>query len=172
MGGLIFGYDLGISGGVTSMAPFLNNFFPDVYRKEALDTSTNQYCKFNDMGLTLFTSSLYLAALISSFGASYITRTWGRKRTMLLGVGGIIFFIGAALNAGAVDLSMLIAGRILLGVGVGFSTQSVVPLYVSEMAPQKHRGAFNIVFQLAITISIFIANLVNYLTPKIAGNQA
>ncbi|KAH8511185.1 hypothetical protein Peur_052804 [Populus x canadensis] len=169
MGGLIFGYDLGISGGVTSMAPFLNKFFPEVYRKEALDTSTNQYCKFNDMGLTLFTSSLYLAALIASFGASYITRTWGRKRTMLLG--GIIFFIGAALNAGAVDLSMLIAGRILLGVGVGFSIQSV-PLYVSEMAPQKHRGAFNIVFQLAITIGIFIANLVNYLTPKIAGNQA
>jgi MFS family permease len=125
MGGLIFGYDLGISGGVTSMAPFLNKFFPDVYRKEALDTSTNQYCKFNDMGLTLFTSSLYLAALIASFGASYITRTWGRKRTMLLG--GIIFFIGAALNAGAVDLSMLIAGRILLGVGVGFSTQVISP---------------------------------------------
>jgi MFS family permease len=214
MGGLIFGYDLGISGGVTSMAPFLNKFFPDVYRKEALDTSTNQYCRFNDMGLTLFTSSLYLAALIASFGASYITRTWGRKRTMLLG--GIVFFIGAALNAGAVDLSMLIAGRILLGVGVGFSTQVIspsiynkkinslwwhhvfhqssiyhafyiyaklivnfcfdidqsVPLYVSEMAPQQHRGAFNIVFQLAITIGIFIANLVNYLTPKIAGNQA
>ncbi|KAJ6926616.1 sugar transport protein 1-like [Populus alba x Populus x berolinensis] len=169
MGGFIFGYDLGISGGVTSMAPFLNRFFPDVYHKEALDTSTSQYCKFNDMGLTLFTSSLYLAALIASFGASYITRTWGRKRAMLLG--GIIFFTGAALNAGAVDLSMLTAGRILLGVGVGFSNQSV-PLYVSEKAPQKHRGAFNIVFQLAITIGIFIANLVNYLTPKIAGNQA
>lgn len=44
-----------------------------------------------------------------------------------------------------------------------------MPLYVSEMAPQKHRGAFNIVFQLAITFGIFIANLVNYLTPKIRG---
>jgi MFS family permease len=42
-------------------------------------------------------------------------------------LGGIIFFIGAALNAGAVDLSMLIAGRILLGVGVGFSTQVISP---------------------------------------------
>ena len=28
MGGLLFGYDLGITGGVTSMEPFLNNFLP------------------------------------------------------------------------------------------------------------------------------------------------
>ncbi|CAK7344421.1 unnamed protein product [Dovyalis caffra] len=168
MGGLSFGYDLGISGGVTSMASFLKKFFPDVYRKEALDTSTNQYCKYNSMRLTLFTSSLYLAALLASFGASVVTRKYGRKRSMLFG--GIIFFIGACLNAGAVNLFMLIIGRLLLGVGVGFSNQSV-PLYVSEMSPHKYRGAFNIVFQLAITIGIFIANLVNYLTPKIAGNH-
>ncbi|KAK7814498.1 sugar carrier protein c [Quercus suber] len=43
MGRLIFGYDIGISGGVTSMAPFLQKFFPSVYHKEALDKSTNQY---------------------------------------------------------------------------------------------------------------------------------
>ncbi|KAH0725014.1 hypothetical protein KY284_000879 [Solanum tuberosum] len=42
MGGLIFGYDIGISGGVTSMDHFLKLFFLSLYRKEALDTSTNQ----------------------------------------------------------------------------------------------------------------------------------
>ena len=30
MGGLLFGYDLGITGGVTSMEPFLIKFFPSV----------------------------------------------------------------------------------------------------------------------------------------------
>ncbi|RLN34227.1 hypothetical protein C2845_PM03G30630 [Panicum miliaceum] len=42
------GYDIGISGGITSMDPFLVRFFPSVYRKqaEAADGS-NQYCKFN-----------------------------------------------------------------------------------------------------------------------------
>ncbi|KAL3624953.1 Transcription factor stp1 [Castilleja foliolosa] len=30
MGGLIFGYDIGISGGVTSMDSFLKKFFPSV----------------------------------------------------------------------------------------------------------------------------------------------
>jgi hypothetical protein len=42
MGGLIFGYDIGISGGVTSMDPFLKKFFPSVYRKKNEDKTTNQ----------------------------------------------------------------------------------------------------------------------------------
>ncbi|XP_031260996.1 sugar carrier protein C-like [Pistacia vera] len=168
MGGLIFGYDIGISGGVTSMAPFLIKFFPSVYHKEALDKSTNQYCKFDNFYLTMFTSSLYLAALVASFFASWVTRKLGRKVSMMLG--GLIFFAGAAINAFALAIWMLIVGRILLGLGVGFSIQSV-PLYVSEMAPYKHRGSLNIVFQLSITIGIFVANLVNYFTQNIKGGE-
>ena len=64
-------------GGVTSMAPFLLKFFPSVYHKEALDKSTNQYCKFDSVTLTMFTSSLYLAALVASFGASWVTKKLG-----------------------------------------------------------------------------------------------
>ncbi|KAK9133873.1 hypothetical protein Scep_013401 [Stephania cephalantha] len=41
--GLMFGYDIGISGGVTSMPSFLEAFFPDVYRKEQGIVSSNQY---------------------------------------------------------------------------------------------------------------------------------
>ncbi|XP_042519817.1 sugar transport protein MST6-like [Macadamia integrifolia] len=165
-GGLIFGYDIGISGGVTSMASFLEKFFPSVYRKEALNDSTDQYCKFESMILTLFTSSLYLAALVASFFASTVTRRFGRKRSM--GTGGLIFLTGAIINAAAVNLGMLIVGRILLGIGVGFANQSV-PLYLSEMAPYKYRGALNSGFQLMITIGILFANLINFLTAKISG---
>lgn len=39
-----------------------------------------------------------------------------------------------------------------------------VPLYLSEMAPPKHRGALNILFQFAITIGILVANIINWLT--------
>ncbi|KAF8411238.1 hypothetical protein HHK36_003785 [Tetracentron sinense] len=166
MGGLIFGYDIGISGGVTSMAPFLKKFFPSVYRNEEGDTSTNQYCKFDSQILTMFTSSLYLAALVASILASWVTRKLGRKASML--AGGVTFLGGAAINGAAENVAMLIVGRILLGIGIGFAIQSV-PLYLSEMAPYRYRGALNIGFQLSITIGILAANLINYFTAKIEG---
>ncbi|KAJ4849434.1 Sugar transport protein 10 [Turnera subulata] len=166
MGGLIFGYDIGISGGVTSMDSFLSKFFPSVYKKEKANHHENMYCKFDDHMLTLFTSSLYLAALIASFFASTVTRKFGRKISMLFG--GSIFLAGAIINGVAVNVAMLIIGRLLLGVGVGFANQSV-PVYLSEMAPAKLRGALNIGFQMAITIGILVANLVNYGTSKITG---
>ncbi|GAB4826858.1 Transcription factor stp1 [Ancistrocladus abbreviatus] len=165
MGGLIFGYDIGISGGVTTMPPFLKKFFPGVYRNELADTSKNQYCKFNSQKLTMFTSSLYLAALLASMVASYITRKLGRRLSMLLG--GMLFCCGAIINAAAKDVAMLIIGRILLGFGVGFANQSV-PLYLSETAPYKYRGALNIGFQLSITIGILVAEVLNYFFAKVS----
>ncbi|MCO5582283.1 hypothetical protein L7F22_036175 [Adiantum nelumboides] len=164
-GGLIFGYDIGISGGVTSMDDFLSKFFPNVYQKEALGADGgNEYCRFDSLILTTFTSSLYVAGLLASFVASSVTRLYGRKPSMLLG--GATFLIGTAINGAAKDVAMLIIGRILLGVGVGFANQSV-PVYLSELAPAKYRGGLNIVFQLAITISIICANLITYGTRKI-----
>ncbi|THF96925.1 hypothetical protein TEA_004708 [Camellia sinensis var. sinensis] len=103
------------------MAPFLDKFFPSVYRKEELDHSTNQYCKFNSQTLTMFTSSLYLPALFASFFASTMTKKLGCKFSMLMG--DCVFCCGALLNAFAVHLAMLIISRILLGAGVGFATQ-------------------------------------------------
>ncbi|XP_060196115.1 sugar transport protein 10-like [Lycium barbarum] len=167
-GGLLFGYDIGISGGVTSMDEFLLKFFPNVYHKEkALKAGGNQYCKFDDHMLQLFTSSLYLAALVSSFAASITTKAFGRKISML--IGGLIFLVGAVLNGAAMNLAALIIGRLLLGVGIGYANQSV-PVYLSEMAPPKLRGALNVCFQMAVTIGIFVANLVNYGTAQMKKN--
>ncbi|PKI78096.1 hypothetical protein CRG98_001546 [Punica granatum] len=146
-GGLLFGYDIGISGGVTSMDDFLMKFFPAVYHRTTDGSAhdKNQYCKYDNHLLTLFTSSLYLAALVASFFASEITRVFGRKVSMFLG--GLSFLVGAILNGIAMNIIVLIIGRILLGVGVGFANQSV-PVYLSEMAPAKIRGALNIGFQI------------------------
>ncbi|KAH9796700.1 Sugar transport protein 1 [Citrus sinensis] len=166
MGGLIFGYDIGISGGVTSMPSFLKKFFPSVYRKQQANESTNLYCKYDSETLTMFTSSLYLAALLSSLVASRVTRQFGRKLSMFFG--GILFLAGALLNGFAQAIWMLIVGRLLLGFGIGFANQSV-PLYLSEMAPYRFRGALNIGFQLSITVGILIANVLNYFFNKIHG---
>ncbi|KAK8501871.1 hypothetical protein V6N13_023345 [Hibiscus sabdariffa] len=166
MGGLIFGYDIGISGGVTTMTPFLQKFFRSVWEKKEADKSKNQYCQYDSPTLTMFTSSLYLAALLSSIVASVVTRKLGRKLSMLFG--GLLFFAGALINGFAKAVWMLIVGRMLLGFGIGFANQSV-PLYLSEMAPYRFRGALNIGFQLSIAIGILIANVLNYFFAKIKG---
>ncbi|OVA08573.1 Sugar/inositol transporter [Macleaya cordata] len=164
LGGSLFGYDLGVSGGVTSMDDFLKEFFPKVYRRKQAHLNETDYCKYDNQILTLFTSSLYFAGLISTFGASYVTRSKGRRISIICGA--ISFFSGAILNAAAVNIAMLIIGRILLGVGIGFGNQAV-PLYLSEIAPAKNRGTFNQLFQLTTCLGIMIANIINYWTDKI-----
>ncbi|KAJ6943390.1 hypothetical protein NC652_008995 [Populus alba x Populus x berolinensis] len=94
-GGLIYGYDLGIS--------------------------DDQYCKFDSQILTLFTSSLYLAALVSSIFASMATRKYGRRPTMM--TSGLLFAAGAIVNGLAMNVPMLIIGRLLLGFGIGCANQ-------------------------------------------------
>ncbi|KAK6132218.1 hypothetical protein DH2020_034038 [Rehmannia glutinosa] len=81
-------------------------------------------------------------------------------------VGGAAFLAGASLNGAAKNIYMLIFGRLLLGVGVGFANQAV-PLYLSEMAPAKYRGAFNNGFQFSVGIGALSANLINFGTQKI-----
>jgi len=46
-----------------------------------------------------------------------------------------------------------------------------VPIYVSEVAPHKYRGALNMMFQLAITIGIFVANILNYIFAQMENGQ-
>lgn len=47
------------------------------------------------------------------------------------------------------------------------SNLQAVPLFLSELAPAKLRGALNICFQLFITIGILTANIVNYFASNI-----
>lgn len=163
-GGLIFGYDIGISGGVTTMRPFLHKFFPSILKKAA-EAKTNVYCVYDSQVLTAFTSSLYLAGLAASLVASRITAALGRRNIMV--VGGCTFLVGAAINGGAENIAMLIVGRLLLGFGVGFTNQAT-PVYLSEMAPSKWRGAFNTGFQFFIGIGVVTANCLNYGTARLS----
>jgi MFS family permease len=107
------------------MPPFLKKFFPKVFRQTAEEGSESNYCKYDNQGLQLFTSSLYLAGLTVTFFASYTTRVLGRRLTML--IAGIFFIAGVTFNAAAQNLPMLIFGRILLGCGIGFANQVSSP---------------------------------------------
>lgn len=102
------------------MDDFLMKFFPAVYRRR-LQAKEDNYCKYDNQYLQLFTSSLYLAALVSSFAASKLCAKVGRKPTIL--IASTFFLIGTALSASAEFIWMLILGRIVLGVGVGFGNE-------------------------------------------------
>lgn len=110
----------GIAGGVTAMDDFLIKFFPKVHERKFHEKQDN-YCKYDDPYLQLFTSSLYLSALIFSFAASKTCSKFGRKPTIFLA--SLFFLAGAAISAGAIHISMLIIGRVLLGTGVGFGNE-------------------------------------------------
>lgn len=102
------------------MDEFLEKFFKTVYRKKQHAHESN-YCKYNNQGLAAFTSSLYLSGLVATLVASPITRRYGRRISII--IGGLSFLIGAALNASAINIGMLLLGRIMLGVGIGFGNQ-------------------------------------------------
>ncbi|BDA51002.1 Sugar transport protein 9 [Coccomyxa sp. Obi] len=160
-GGLLFGYDLGVTGGVTTLQHWDDKFFPGLGQHEG----TSAYCSYNNDLANLWTSSMFLAGAGASIAVLAITNRkmmpyggLGRRGVMVSG--GAAFLIGALLQATAQNWEMLIIGRILLGVGIGFANEAVPP-YISEMAPPKLRGGLNMLFQLMTTIGIFVASMVN-----------
>ncbi|KAL0458819.1 UNVERIFIED_CONTAM: Sugar transport protein 8 [Sesamum latifolium] len=135
-GGLMFGYDIGISGGVTSMDDFLLEFFPSVYEKNSEGGNTITCSNCSRRRFTWRRSSAAGCGIL-------LQEVWG-KRTMQMAAA--FFFVGVVLNAASVNIYMLIAGRICLGAGIGFGNQAV-PLFISEIAPAKYRGGLMFAFR-------------------------
>ncbi|OEL26958.1 Sugar transport protein 5 [Dichanthelium oligosanthes] len=161
--GLIFGYDVGVSGGVTQMESFLKKFFPEVL-SGLKSAKHDAYCKYNNQLLTLFTSSMFIAGTLASLVAIGVTRRLGRKAVML--IGGIMFLTGSIINAAAVNIAMPIIGRVLIGFGIGFTSQAA-PLYLAETSPTRWRGAFTTAYHFFFVIGTLSANVVNYFTNRI-----
>ncbi|CAN6273174.1 unnamed protein product [Urochloa humidicola] len=162
-GGLLLGYDISVTGGLMQMESFLQAFFPEILRKTK-KSQQNAYCIFRNQKLTMFVSSLYLAGILSFFVSGHLTRKVGRRNSML--IGGFLFLVGVVLNFTAVNISMLVIGRILLGFAVGFTSLSA-PVYLAEIAPARWRGAFTTCFHFFFITGMFMADLVNYGTNNI-----
>ena len=104
------------------------------------------------------TSWVTLGALIGSLGGGELGDTLGRKRTLL--VAGALFTLGAVVQWAAPDTWVLVAGRLMVGLGVGVAAVAA-PLYAAELAPARMRGRFVSGYQFAITLGIFLAYLVD-----------
>lgn len=53
---------------------------------------------------------------------------------------------------------MLFLGRLIIGINCGLNT-SLVPMYISEIAPLNLRGGLGTVNQLAVTIGLLISQV-------------
>lgn len=103
--------------------------------------------------------ALYGTVVGAAFGGWPADR-YGRKNTLLWI--GIVFFFSAIGTALANDIQVFMVCRFLGGLSIGASSV-VAPIYISEIAPAKHRGQMVIAFQMNIVLGILIAYLSNYL---------
>ncbi|WP_342628379.1 sugar porter family MFS transporter [Nguyenibacter vanlangensis] len=99
-------------------------------------------------------SSMMAAAALGSMAAGRISFHFGRRRA-LLGA-SLLFLAGSVACALAPSISVLIAGRVLLGLAVGIAAFAA-PLYISEITVEAVRGAMVSFYQLMVTLGIFLA---------------
>jgi len=152
MSGLVFGYDIGGSGGTFVMEGFRNHFgWPPIEPGQPeLKWVADQ------QGWA--TSSFPIGCILGSLPSGYLVDRFGRKGT-LIGL-TLIFTIGAAMQLGPVNIEMLYASRIIAGFGLGGLSMAAT-LYQSETAPTSVRGVVVSLQQLAITFGIFLAGALN-----------
>lgn len=149
--GLLFGMDTGTIGPVTDMADF----------KASFGGSENSTIH------GLIVSCILIPAALSSFFAGYVADRLGRPKGIAIGV--FIFGIGAAIEAGAVALSMFIVGRIVEGLGEGLFLGNLVVL-ICEISPTRTRGAMTTGPQLATTLGLVLGYFVSYGTSSIQSS--
>ena len=75
-------------------------------------------------------SSTLAGAAVGSTTGGDLANTLGRRTTLLFDA--IPLLVGALLSATATSLAGMIAGRLIVGVGIGLSS-ALVPLYISEV---------------------------------------
>jgi MFS family permease len=107
----------------------------------------------------LIVSCILIPAALASFFAGYIADRLGRPKGISIGV--FIFGIGAAIEAGAVQLSMFIVGRVVEGLGEGLFLGNLVVL-ICEISPTRIRGALTTGPQLATTLGLVVGYFVCY----------
>uniref|UniRef100_A0A1X7TWA7 Major facilitator superfamily (MFS) profile domain-containing protein n=2 Tax=Amphimedon queenslandica TaxID=400682 RepID=A0A1X7TWA7_AMPQE len=111
-------------------------------------TDTNENALLG-LVVSLFSIGCFIGALVSGALSDPI----GRKLSII--VGGVVFFIGGALQASSFNLWMVLVGRMVAGIGVGILSM-IVPVYNAELAPKTLRGRLVSLNQLFITAGIMV----------------
>jgi len=138
LGGFLFGYQLAVIAGALL-------FFSAEFGLTSLQQG-------------MVVSILLLGALLGSLCAGKMADFLGRKKTLI--VTALIFCMGSLFSMVAPSFITLLIARTLTGFAVGLVSIGA-PLYLAEIAPPSLRGRFVSMNQLALTIGILVAYLVN-----------
>jgi len=153
-GGVLFGYDTGTINGIIAMS-YWENQFSTGYRdtKGHLNITASQQSEV----VSILSAGTFFGAL----GAAPIADRIGRRWSLI--ASSIVFIFGVILQVAATHLPLFVAGRFFAGFGVGL-VSALIPLYQSETAPKWIRGVIVGSYQLAITIGLLLAAVVNNAT--------
>ena len=143
LAGALFGYDQGVISGALS--------------------GVQHEFKLSALLVEVVTSWVTLGALAGSLAGGELADRLGRRKALF--AAAALFAAGAAVEALAPAVAVLVAGRLLVGFGVGVAAVAA-PLYAAELAPAPQRGRFVSAYQLAITIGIFLSYLVDQALTK------
>ncbi|KIK55133.1 hypothetical protein GYMLUDRAFT_176156 [Collybiopsis luxurians FD-317 M1] len=159
MGSIFYGWDIGLIGGIITLASFQVSFGVD-------KLSASAKADFNGNIVSILQGGCFFGAL----GMGYFSGKFGRKPCLL--ASGVIYIVGSVIQSIAglgsstsTGLSVLYFSRFLGGIGVGM-VSALVPSYVSECTPRKIRGRCTGMIQFANNIGIMLSYWVNYSAAK------
>jgi len=139
IGGLLFGFDTAIVAGATR---YLKDQFALTSIQEGWAVSV-----------------VLIGCMFGAGISGTISDRIGRKRFML--VSAVLFLVSAVGCALPRTIAEFVVFRFIGGLGIG-SASILAPLYISEIAPARIRGALVSVNQLAIVTGILLAYFVNW----------
>jgi SP family galactose:H+ symporter-like MFS transporter len=137
IGGGLFGYDTGVISGAIL---YIRKDFP-------IEAATEG----------LIVSAVTVGALAAAMIAGVLADRGGRRVTNI--AAGLIFAAASLLCVMANSVPTLIAGRFLVGCGIGLTSVGA-PMYIAEVSPARVRGTFVSLFQLAVTVGILLSYVV------------
>ncbi|KAJ0973646.1 hypothetical protein J5N97_015611 [Dioscorea zingiberensis] len=120
--------------------------------------------KITDVQVEVLAGILNLCALAGSLTAGRASDWIGRRYTIVLA--SVIFFLGGILMGLAPSYAILITGRCVAGVGVGYALM-VAPVYSAEISSPSSRGFLTSMPEICISLGILLGYISNYLFAKL-----
>ena len=149
LGGLLFGYDTAVISGAIG-------FLKEHFRLTADMTGWAA-------------SSLLVGCMAGAVVGGPLGDRFGRKPMLM--VCALVFALSGLGSALAPTLVAYTWSRLLGGMGIG-AVSVLSPLYIAEISPERSRGRFVSLYQLAIVVGILVSFFVNMLIQQYGTTQA